>query len=224
MRNGNWRRRVLLLAGLGLGLAGCGNLTSGGVGEVEVVLSSDEVEELGIEMTRALALEANGIGAWETVPSFQTSSERPVIEGTLTVRVRSFVRRGRDDWEELTDGLQEVTVSLDRPEPVEVARRSLPEGRYDAVRTIFGRVEAEVVRGLRVGEEPVTGTIQVDLGPEGTLTLLNRVDLVVREQETALVVLEMQSGIWLRLVDAARRSVLRDDFRQVFRVRTGTRN
>ncbi|MEX2529284.1 MAG: hypothetical protein WD960_00800 [Gemmatimonadota bacterium] len=131
-----------------------------GRGEEGKILTSDEVEELGIDAARSLAL--------------QSLTERPVIEGTLTVRVRSFVRRGRGDWEELTDGLQEITVSLDRPEPVEVARRSLPEGRYNAVRTIFGRVEAEVVRGLTVGGEPITGTIQVDLGPEGTLTLLSQ--------------------------------------------------
>lgn len=203
------RTAGFLLAGCVLAAAGCGNLTSGGFTEVEVVLSSEEVADLGQEAARGLALAG--------------FVQRPVIEGTLTVQVRSFARRGEGDWEELTDGLQEITVSLDQSEPVEIARRSLADGRYDAVRTDFSRVEAEVVRGLTVGGEPITGTVRVDLGPEGSLTLVERVNLDVSERDGVLVALEMQSGIWLRLVDPEQRRVLRDDFRQVFRVRTGRR-
>lgn len=219
---------VLFLALVG----GCGNLTSGGFGEVEVVLIPDAVEGLAEAARMALSTGPQAVfpmAATGPVSDVPAASEGPAategeaIEGILTVWVRSFVRRGDQDWEELTDGFQQLTLSLQDPEPAEVARRSLPEGSYEAVRTVFTRVHAQVIRGLDVNGEPVTGLIRVDLGPEGTLTVVDPVSIEVREREVVRLALEMQSRVWLRLVDAVQRRVAGDEFRQVFRVRVRPR-
>lgn len=210
---GTRRGLVGLLAGAVV-LAGCGNVTSGGLGDVEVVLSSDEVEELGEVATAALLAEIAGPAA--------TSHLLP-IEGTLTVRVRSYARRGVADLVELTDGIQELTLSLSDPEPVEIARRALPAGGYEGVRTFFGRIEANITRGLVIDGDTIRGTVAVDLGPAGTFSTVTLTPFEVLEGAPTVVAIEMQSRVWLRLVDAVLRRVDLDDFRRVLRVQVRQR-
>ena len=187
--------------------AACGNVTSGGVGDVEVVLTSDEVVDL---QTATLSL-------LESDPSRQTTVDQ--IRGTLSVTVRSHARRPNGEFEELTDGPQQVTVSLADPSPIEIVRREVPTGRYEAVRTIFGRIEANVESGLIVDGTPIDGVIPVDLGSLGTLSVVDLTGFDVVDSTPTVIALEMQSRVWLRLVDAALRRVEVDDFRRIFRVR-----
>ncbi len=209
---------VLALAGGGLA-GGCGNLTSGGFGEVEVVLTPHAVEKV-VDAVRRTAPEAQLVAPFSSRAGPEADGD--AIEGILIVWVRSFARRGPRDWEELTDGFQQLTLSLQDPEVAEVARRSLPEGGYEAVRTVFARVHAQVIRGLDVNGEPVTGLVRVELGPDGTLTVEEPIPFHLRERERVRLELEMQSRVWLRLVDAVQRRVGGEEFRQVFRVRVRT--
>jgi len=140
------------------------------------------------------------------------------------VRVRSYARRGLDDFVELTDGVQEVTVSLSDPEPVELARRSIPAGSYDAVRTFFGRIEANIESGLVIEGIDIRGTVPVDLGSLGTFSVLTLTGFEVFERLPTVVAIEMQSQVWLRLVDAVLRRVDVEDFRRVLRVRVRVRS
>lgn len=185
---------------------GCGNVTSGGLGEVEVVLAPDELETLGASVQSLLA---------STVEAAPGDS----IRGSLTVRVRSFARRPGGTFEELTDGPQDVVVSLVAPEPVEIARRQLSAGRYDGVRTFFSRIEVDVTDGLVVDGVPVQGTVTVDLGTGGALTVLDETVFEVDDGAPTVIALEMQTRVWLRLVDAVARRVDVTDFRRIFRIR-----
>jgi hypothetical protein len=197
--------RFLRVASLALAttlLAACGgNVTSGGFGEVEVLLSSDAAEELqGI--ARVLA----------------PTGHEPLV-GTLSVTVRSFVREGGSRWIEVTDGPQEITVPLEDPTPVVVARATFPEGDYDAVRTLFGRIRVHIESGLVVGGEPVVGEVRVEVGLDGILVMEERGIRVDREG-TSPVLLEMRARRWLPFVDRERRLVEGPDFRREFRIRT----
>lgn len=192
-------------------LSACGNVTSGGVGEVEVLLSSEEVAELQETATAMLLADAAG------------TSHGSSIEGTLTVRVRSYARRGVGDFVELTDGVQEVTLSIGDPDPVQLARRAMPAGTYDAVRTFFERIEADIQRGLVIDGDSITGVIPVDLGSDGTFSAVALTGFDVVEGAETIVAVEMQSRVWLRLVDAVLRRVDIEDFRRVFRVRVRLR-
>jgi len=209
-----WRRALLVLVLGAGGPVGCGNVTSGGFGDVEVVLSSDEVEEFGQVVSSALLASS---------PGPQATSHLGLIEGTLTIRVRSFARRGLADLVELTDGVQEITVSLSDPQPVEIARIPLPEGRYEGVRTFFGRIEANISRGLVIDGDTIRGTVTVDLGPAGNFSVVTLTPFEVQDGTPTVVAIEMQSRIWLRLVDAVLRRVDLDDFRRVFRVQVRQR-
>lgn len=207
-----------LVAGLALwclGAAGaCGNVTSGGFGDAEVVMSSGEVEDP--QGTAASAHLADGEGPLPT-------SHLSGLSGTMTVRVRTYARSGAGDFVELTDGIQELTLPLDDPEPVGIASRSLPAGRYNAVRTVFEKVEADVLGGLVVGELPITGTVRVDLGDAGSLGVVTETGFDVAEGVATMIVLEMRSAAWLPLAEADGTLWLVDaaDFRSAFRVQIG---
>lgn len=199
----------LLVLTVALFLSGCGNVTSGGFGDMGVLVSSDEVED--VQTTAASALYAQlGVPAG-------TSHTDPIV-GTLTVRLRSFARRGVGDFVELTDGVQEVTLPLNDPSAVEIARRAVPAGRYDAVRTFFGRIEANIESGLVVDGVPIEGPVTVDLGGEGFSTV-TYTGFDVWEDGPTVVAIDMQSRLWLRLANAVLGRVDLEDFRRIFRVR-----
>lgn len=193
-------------AALALALTGCGNVTSGGVGEVEVVLAPDELGDVTTSITSALS------------PSI-LQAPGDSIEGTLTVQVRSFARRSGGDFEELTDGPQRITVSLFETDPVQIARRSLSAGRYEAVRTFFSQIEVDVTRGLVIDGVSIEGTVTVDLDSIGTLSVVDFSEFEVYEDASTVIALEMQTRLWLRLVNAVARRVDVTDFRRIFRVR-----
>jgi hypothetical protein len=187
---------------------GCGNVTSGGVGEVEVLLSSDVVDD-------AAALAA--------------AIESEALTGTMRVTLRSFVwdgegelgdGRGEAGWVELTAGPQEVEVALEDPAPVEVARATLPAGEYRAVRTVFGRVRVNVEGGLTVEGEEITGEIEVAIGSEG-LFVVEEWGVTVREGDALPLLLEMGVRAWIGRLDRATRSVDGEELEREFRVRVG---
>lgn len=211
-RPGRGLVRNLCLIGVLSFVTGCGNLTSGGFGEVEVILTSDEVTELQEEARSIVLADA------------AATSHGSTVEGTLTVRVRSYARRGLGDFVELTDGVQEVTVSLSDPQPVEIARRPLPAGSYDAVRTFFGRIEANIESGLVIDGVDIRGIVPVDLGSTGTFSVVTLTGFEVFENTPTVVAIEMQSRVWLRLVNAVLQRVDLEDFRRVLRVRVRVRS
>jgi hypothetical protein len=211
-------RRMALsrLAGLAFAMTaagGCGNVTSGGFGDVQVLVSSDEVEDVQEQAASAILTE---LGAPST-----TSYEESIV-GTLSLSLRSFARRGVGDFVELTDGVQEVTLPLDDPAPVEVASRAMPAGRYDAVRTFFGHVEATIESGLVIDGQIIEGPVTVDLGEDGFSTV-SYIGFDVWEDAPTVIAIDMQSPVWLRLVDVVLRRVDLDDFRRIFRVRVRQR-
>ena len=208
-----WPLAWLALLILGPAVTGCGNVTSGGFGDVEVLVSSDEVAEVQETATTALLAE---LGA----PA--ETSHADAIEGTLTVRLRSFARRGIGDFVELTAGVQEITLPLGDASAVEIARRAVPAGRYDAIRTFFGRIEADIESGLIVDGQPIQGPVTVDLGGDGFSTV-TYTGFDVWEDVPTVVAIDMQSRLWLRLVDAVLQQVDLDDFRRIFRVRVRQR-
>ena len=58
----------------------------------------------------------------------------------------------------------------------------------------------------------------------GTVSVVTLTGFEVVEDASTVVAVEMQSRIWLRLVDAAVGSVDLEDFRRIFRVRVRLRS
>lgn len=196
----------------------CGNVTSGGFGEAEVVMSSGESG--GAAAPSGAPSGASGGGATATSQAAGTS-HAPQLTGTLSVRVRTFARSRGGAFVELTNGFQELTLPLADPSPLGLAVQSLPAGEYDAVRTVFERIEAQVLGGLVIGGQPITGTVRVDLGTAGSLTIDTETDFEVWENATTVIALDMRSAAWMPLAGAQGLVWLVDsgDFRGAFRVR-----
>lgn len=194
-----WRRTPIALLLGGLAAAGCGNLTSGGVGDVEVYASADD----------PAALQSGPPGAAQT----------DAIEGTLTLQVRSYVLTEDDTWVELTDGPTETTVDLQGVQQPRIAVRAVGAGRYRRVRSVFGRVTAQVERGLIVDGEPVVGEVRVRLGNGDVVTVEEDLVFDVEDGGTQRLLLDLNAQLWLRLVDRLERRVDTGDFRDAVRTR-----
>lgn len=191
-------------------LGGCGNLTSGGLGDVEVIVAVDSVPsgdfvsgqlaDLGV-----LPSHSSGFARAPQVPP-------EPVQGTLTVRVQVYVRRGSARWIEVTDGVQEVEMPLVGGDPVTLAEKAVPTGPYAAMRTVFRRVEADVQSGLVVDGVAVTGPILVDLGTEESLVVDRPVELEVSEGTRSSLAVDLHTTRWLRLLDRDRKRVRQEDF------------
>jgi hypothetical protein len=193
-----------LLPALALVLIGCGNLTSGGLGEVEIQVSPEELQE---EATALLGAMSAG------------DDPELFLEGTLSVTVRAFVRERPGVWFEITDGPQEVVLSLDDPGAVVLARRELPTGDYSASRVVFGRIRADITAGLILDGDTITGEVRVRLGPDNLIVVEDTGPVRVVRRRTVPVLLEMRTRRWVRLLDREERAVDETDFREFFRVR-----
>ena len=211
--------RRLDLCGLGallcwsLLLGGCGNLTSGGVGELEVVVAADSV-------SLSAALQSmHGSGLLADTPSLQAPSDSPRIDGTLTVRIQVFVLRRLGQWSEVTDGVQEIVLPLGNTEPVTIAQTALSAGPYRTARTLFRRVEADIRGGLEIDGEAITGRVLVDLGPEDRLQVETGLLLNVTEGQRSELAVDLHADRWLRRLDRVLRRVSSDHFQDEFRLR-----
>ena len=188
-------------------LAGaCGNLTSGGFGEVEVVVATDSVS--------AAAMQAPAAAGFPT----GRPASRQVVDGTLTMRVQVFAVSRSGRALEVTSGVQELVMPLSSVAPFLLARRDLPEGSYASVRTVFLSVVAEVESGLVVDGVPIRGPVTVELGPSGRIMVETPLDLTVSENTPAQVKVDLHTTRWLRLLNQQRR-VQPEDFQREVQVR-----
>lgn len=194
---------VTALAGLLATLVGCGDLTSGGVGDLDVVVAADSV---------SLSTAAGSSG-----PSRQIGPAE--LAGTLTLGIQVFVLHPPGRWVEVTDGPQEVVMDLESVEPVTLARATVAAGRYRGVRTVFRRVEANVVRGLIVDGQPVIGLVRVQLGDGGALVVDDPTEVEVPVGGEASLLVDLHTTRWLRLLNLELRQVTASDFQGQVRLR-----
>lgn len=191
--HGRRRRRGAAALALALALGGCGELTSGGLGEVEVYATADEEE--ASQPTSAPALRAPG------------TSELLLAEGQLAVRFQVFLQADSDgQWIELTDGVRDLTLTLSGGGERRAGVRFVSAGRYSRLRVVFHELEAFVTGGLIVDEVPVTGAIDVDLGA-GTLTVEREVLIEVEGDERLDLLIDLNADVWLPTLSLATRTV-----------------
>jgi len=176
-------QRFPVLIALLLSAVGCGDLTSGGAGDLEILITTDSAD-------------------------VQSS-----LQGTLTVNLQVFVRRGDREFE-VTSGTGEVTLPLSGGAPLLFVEGRLPAGSYDGGRVIFHRIRANVMGGLQVGDEPWEGEVEVNLGAGQRLDLVWVGELILPEGGSSSIVLEMRASRWLRLLDREAGSVARDRFEE----------
>jgi hypothetical protein len=199
-------------------LAGCGDLTSGGVGAVEVTMVSDS---LAISSEAPAAHGPNlPFGGSGRAPA--GVDEPPPIQGAVTVQLQTYVRSGTRDWVELTSGIQEVTFPIHGGEAAVAMRTNVPSGLYTEVQNRFWSLEVHVEGGLVVDGTEITGLVRVEeLEPLRPLALTRPIQLDVGGGAPASIVVELRAGIWLRRLDPVAQQVPREEFEEAHRVREG---
>lgn len=200
-----------------LALAGCGDLTAGGLAETEVVLSGDapEAEGTSAHAARSTSFEPVHGGSGEAAERFSSpSSAQPVgdIRATLEVEIQ-----GPDgQWISLTGGLQEATVDISGTVEADLGTRSLDPGLYPRIRVRFTGMRAEVESGLPV---PGPATIDVDFGGAGSATAERELNLDLSEDQSVEILVDLNSTQWLMAADFARNIVAASKIREELDVR-----
>lgn len=216
-------------------LSGCGDLTSGGYGEVEVTVLSDQIVTEGAGaslLTMGIApsspsedpwtaLEPAPLTALTGLERFERSNQLGDAEsaavGNLRLRTRVFLRRGPRGWIEVTPGLRELNLALHEGGEGVLANSRIPAGRYDAVRVDFRFVEAQVEEGLLIQGDTVRGPISVTIPSEGA-TMIFPLRVNVSSDERTSLLLEIRAQRWLQKVNRFGRTVTREDFEAEIRL------
>ena len=183
-------------------LAGCGELTSGGAGEVDAVFTADDPQQ---------AQSASPMSA-ESGPDVGTAASRSVAaggstaltEGELFVTAEVFLRSDASgQWTAITDSPAALTLDLQGTTERSAGSAELTAGSYSRVRIVFHRVEAQVTAGLVIGGVTVTGTVRVDLGADGQHSVEKDIALKVEADASADVLVDMNSDVWLLTAQGA---------------------
>lgn len=216
-------------------LSGCGDLTSGGYGEVEVTVVSDQLltegggaplQTIGVALASPSAdpwteLEPPPLTALTGVERFERSNQLGDAEsaavGNLRLRTRIFLRRGPRGWIEVTPGLRELNLALHEGGEGVLANRRIPAGRYDAVRVEFRFIEAQVEEGLLIQGDTIRGPISVMIPSEG-LAMIFPLRVNVSSDRVTSLLLEVRAQRWLRKVNRFGRTVTREDFEAEIRL------
>jgi hypothetical protein len=190
---------------LALGLAGCGEGTTGPGGD-----ASMQVAARGD--TPASASRADG-GA----PAY--SQALGGAEGTVDFRARVYVRTDAGAWLELTQRAAQRTVdAAGRTEAELVSRARVEATHYDRVRVVFEDVDADVRGGIVIGGGILTGAVTVDLRADRQVVVERSVDVDVSAGGSARLLIDLNADAWLSQASAQSRTVSETAFESAVRV------
>jgi hypothetical protein len=188
-------------------VAACGNVTAGGVGQVETYMSGNDSASSPSAVGRA------GTEGPAAAPLAALSFEGDVT-ATASLELLSVLGQAID----LTPlGPVTATADLEGTQEPRIAEEVVPAGGYESVRIVFTQVSAEVSAGLEIGGLPFTELITVDLSG-GSLEVIRTVDLDVPDGGVAAFVVDLNADAWIPLADASTRTVDPADFAAAVRV------
>jgi hypothetical protein len=180
--------RVLSLI-LTLGIAACGNLTGGGIGEATVAVTGNEPGP---------APSASYAAASE--PIAPTSDEADEAEGQVRVRFLVSLVSESGSETQLGENELEVEVDLQGADEPEVVTQVIPAVRYTELRLVFTEIKAEVQGGLVINGIPIIGELHVEL-QDVSLLVTRPIDLDVNHGEQVRVLVDLNAPAWLTAVD-----------------------
>ena len=200
MRNGRTTRiRRWGFGLLSMALAGCGNLTAGGVGEAVVVVSGDADDPASIPASMQSARVET---AWGGDP--RRSDDSP--EGRIEAEMLFDVVTEDGTVLPLYDDEFEVSVDLEGVEQDETLPRRLPADRYAQLRIVFLQIEVRVDAGLVIEGDTITGPIDIELEGD-SLVVLKPLALDLGDRESVEILVDLNASQWLQAVDPSSSSV-----------------
>ncbi len=170
-------------------VAGCGNVTAGGLtGEATVTVSGDAPE--GAAAQRAVGLYAT--------PASLGSHDEPEGE----VRAEFFIFLVAEDGAEVSMSEDQIRIRVDVQgrQELDVARRTVPATLYTQIRIVFTDIRVDVESGLIINGVPVVGEVEVDL-EDITLTVTRPLNLDIGDGESVFLLIDLNAKTWLQGVD-----------------------
>ncbi len=183
-------------------LAGCGNITAGGLrGDVTVTVSSDAPDAQVAASQRAAALAPT---------PFAVSGDGP--EGEVRAAFFLYLETAAGSSVSLSE--DEIRVRLDiqgRQEIDAVDRMPVTATQYTRMRIVFTDIRVEVADGLIINGEPVVGEVRVEL-KDTTLTVTRPLNLDVGDGESVFLLIDLNANAWLQAVDPVLKVIEEDVF------------
>jgi hypothetical protein len=184
-------------------LAGCGNLTAGGLtGDATVTVSGDAVDAptaapqrvIGVSQTAPLAMSGAGPDGEVKVDFFiylETATGGSTSLSENEIRIRLDVQ-----------GRQEVDA---------VESMVVPATQYSQMRIVFTDIRVDVSDGLIINGVPVIGEVRVEL-KDTIFTVTRPVNLDIGEGESVFLLLDLNANTWLQAVDPVLKVIAEDVF------------
>lgn len=189
-------RRATTLLVLGA-LAGCGNLTAGGIGEASVAMSGDAPDDASSPQM-AVVSDPTSESLDLLGGALADSDDNP--EGEVEAELSVFLVAEDGTAIPLTDGDVRVRVDLKGVEEPEIGSRRVSAGTYAALRMVFTEIEAEVSDGLIINGQPVVGIIDVEI-EHVNLVVERSLNLDIPDGGRVELVIDLNSEDWLQAVD-----------------------
>ena len=172
-------------------LAGCGNLTAGGLtGEATVTVSGDAPDAQGTAPQRA-------VGLYPTPPF---PAQHDVPEGE--VRADFFVDLVAANGDEVSMSEDQISIRVDVQgrQELDVAVQTVPATLYTQIRIIFTDIRVEVESGLIINGVPVVGEVEVEL-EDVALVVTRPLNLDIGDGESVFLLIDLNANTWLQAVD-----------------------
>ena len=173
-------------------LAGCGNLTAGGLtGEATVTVSGDAVDAPAPAPQSAAKLVT-------TSPS-KAAGDTP--EGQVEADFFLYLVPASGDPVSLSENPIEIRLDVQGQQEADaVDRQMVPATLYDEIRMVFTDIRVEVASGLIINGTPVVGEVRVEL-KDTALTVTRPLNLDIGENESVFLLMDLNANTWLQAVD-----------------------
>lgn len=184
-------------------LAGCGNLTAGGLtGEATVTVSGDAPDAQGAAPQRAAGLSL-------TAP-LAMSGGGP--EGEVKADFFIYLETATGGSVSLSE--DEIRIRLDvqgRQEVDAVDAMTVPATQYSQMRIVFTDIRVDVAEGLIINGVPVVGEVRVEL-KDTAVTVIRPLNLDIKENDKVFLLLDLNATTWLQAVDPVLKVIAEDVF------------
>ena len=205
----NGAMALIALAACAL-LAGCGNLTAGGLtGEATVTVSGDASDAQGA------APPQRAVGLYPT-PPFPTQHDEPEGE----VRAEFFINLVAASGDEVAMSEDQIRIRVDVQgrQELDVAVQTVPATLYTQIRIVFTDIRVEVESGLIINGVPVVGEVRVEL-EDVALVVTRPLNLEIGDGESVFLLIDLNANTWLQAVDPVLGVIMEEVFANAVSVR-----
>ena len=180
-------------------LAGCGNLTAGGLtGEATVTVSGDAVD--------APAPAPQSAAKLVTTSPFKVPGDTP--EGQVEADFFLYLVSANGVPVSLSENPIQIRLDVQGQQEADaVDRQSVPATLYTGVRMVFTNIKVEVASGLIINGDTITGEVRVEL-KDTALT----VNLDIGEGDSVFLLMDLNANTWLQAVDPVLKVIAEEAF------------